>query len=100
MALQKRHIEHIKIWQASGLTQAVYCQQHGLNAKTFSRWFKTYQLSNQPTKPLLIPVEIKSAADTLPATEPIWLRLSKGYALELPGNISPRWLAELLQCLG
>ena len=100
MALQKRHIEHIKIWQASGLSQVVYCQQQGLNAKTFSRWFKTYQLSNQSTKPLLIPVEIKPAADTLPATELIWLRLSKGYSLELPGNISPRWLAELLQCLG
>ena len=100
MALQKRHIEHIKIWQASGLTQAAYCQQQGLNAKTFSRWFKTYQLTNLPTKPLLIPVEIITTADTLPATEPIWLRLSKGYALELPGNISARWLAELLQCLG
>ena len=100
MVLQERHIEHIKIWQASGLTQAVYCQQQGLNAKTFSRWFTTYQLSNQPTKPSLIPLEIKPAAATLPATEPMWLRLSKGYALELPGNISPRWLAELLQCLG
>ena len=100
MPLQKRHIEHIQIWQASGLTQAVYCQQQGLNAKTFSRWFKTYQLSNQSTKPLLIPVEIKPAADTLPATEPIRLRLSKGYSLELPSNISPRWLAKLLQCLG
>ncbi|MFZ2313181.1 MAG: IS66 family insertion sequence element accessory protein TnpB [Methylobacter sp.] len=100
MALQKRHIEHIKIWQASGLTQAVYCQQHGLNAKTFSRWFKTYQLSNQPTKPLLIPVEIKPVAATSSTTEPIWLRLANGQALELPGNISPRWLAELLQCLG
>ena len=52
MALQKRHIKHIKIWQASGLTQAVYCQQQVLNAKTFSRRFKTYQLSNQSTKPL------------------------------------------------
>jgi hypothetical protein len=100
MALQRRHIEHIQIWQASGLTQAVYCQQQGLNPKTFSRWRKTYQLSNQPTTPLLIPVEIKPVADTLPVTEPIWLRLSKGYVLELPGNISPRWLAELLQCLG
>ena len=100
MALQKRHIEHIKIWQASGLTQAVYCQQQGLNAKTFSRWFKTYQLSNQPAKPLLIPVEIKPAAATTHATASLWLRLSKGYSLELPGNISPRWLAELLQCLG
>jgi len=44
MALQKRLIEHIKIWQASELTQMRYCQQHGLNAKTFSRWFKTYHL--------------------------------------------------------
>ena len=100
MALHKRNIEHIKIWQASGLTQELYCQQQGLNVKTFSRCFKTYQLSDQPTKPLLIPVEIKHEADTLPATEPIWLRLSKGYSLELPSNISPRWLAELLQCLG
>lgn len=79
MALQKRHIEHIQIWQASGLTQAAYCQQQGLNAKTFSRWFKTYQLSNPSAKPLLIPVEITPAADILPTTEPIWLRLSKGY---------------------
>ena len=71
MALQKRHIEHIKIWQASGLTQAVYCQQQGLNAKTFSRWFKTYQLSNQSTKPLLIPVEIKPAAATTCSSVPL-----------------------------
>jgi hypothetical protein len=98
MTLQEHHIEHIKTWQASGLTQAVYCQQQGLNAKTFSRWFRTYQLSNQPAKPLLMPVEIKPAAT--PATESMWLRLPKGQALELPGNISPRWLAELLQCLG
>ena len=100
MILQKRHIEHIRTWQASGLTQAVYCQQQELNAKTFSRWFKTYQLSSQPTKPLLIPVEIKPAAATSSATEPMWLRLPKGHTLELPGNTSPRWLAELLQCLG
>jgi hypothetical protein len=100
MVLQKRHIEHIKIWQASGLTQGVYCQQQGLNAKTFSRWFKTYQLSNQPTKPLLIPVEIKPVAANTQAIESLWLRLPKGHALELPGNTSPRWLAELLQCLG
>jgi len=100
MALQDRHIEHIKAWQASGLTQVVYCQQQGLNAKTFSRWFKTYQLSNPPVKPLLIPVEIKPAAATTQATESLWLRLPKGRTLELSGNISPRWLAELLLCLG
>ena len=39
MTLQVRHIEHIKAWQANGFTQGVYCQQQGLNVKTFSRWF-------------------------------------------------------------
>jgi hypothetical protein len=99
MTLQERHIEHMKAWQASGLTQADYCRQQGLNVKTFSRWFRACQLSKQPAKPLLLPVEIKPAATTQ-AIESIWLRLPKGQSLELPGNISPRWLAELLQCLG
>ena len=94
MTLQERHLEHIKVWQASGLTQAVYCQEQGINAKTFSRWFRTYPLSKQPAKPLLTPVEIKPAA-TRQAPESMWLRLPKGHALELPGNISPRGLAEL-----
>ena len=100
MTLQERHIEHIKAWQASGLTQRVYCQQQGLNVKTFSRWFRAYRLSKQPATLLLIPVEIKPAAATTHATASLWLRLPKGQALELPVNISPRWLAELLQCLG
>ena len=99
MTIQERNIEHLKAWQESGLTQAVYCQQRGLNPKSFSRWFKTYPLPNQSAKPLLMPVEIKPAAANLPATESIWLRLPKGHTLELSGNISPRWLAELLQCL-
>jgi hypothetical protein len=97
MTLQERHIEHIKAWQASGLTQGVYCQQQGLNVKTFSRWFRAYRLSKSPAKPLLMPVEIKPA--NTQAIESLWLRLPKGHALELPGNTSPRWLAELLQCL-
>jgi len=100
MTLQERHIEHIKAWQASGLTQGVYCQQQGLNVKTFSRWFRAYRLLKSPAKPLLMPVEIKPAAAPTQAIESLWLRLPKGQALELPGNISPRWLAELLQCLG
>ncbi|MDD5322385.1 MAG: IS66 family insertion sequence element accessory protein TnpB [Methylococcales bacterium] len=98
MRLQERHMEHIKAWQASGLTQGVYCQQQGLNVKTFSRWFRAYRLSKPSAKPLLMPVEIKPA--TTQAIESLWRRLPKGQALELPGNISPRWLAELLQCLG
>ena len=100
MTLQERHIEHIKAWQASGLTQGVYCQQHELNVKTFSRWFRAYRLSKPPATPLLIPVEIKPATAATHAAASLWLRLPKEHSLELPHNISPRWLAELLQCLG
>ena len=95
MALQERHIEHIKAWKASGLTQGGYCQQHRLNVKTFSRWFRAYRLSKQPATPVLIPVEIKPAAVGTHAAASLWLRLPKGQALGLPGNTSPRWLAEL-----
>ena len=98
MTSQERHIEHIKAWQASGLTQGGYCQQQGLNVKTFSRWFRAYRLSMPPAKPLLMPVEIKPA--NTQALASLWLRLPTGQALELPVNISPRWLAELLQGLG
>lgn len=98
MTLQRHHIKHIKNWQAGGLTQADYCQQNGLNAKTFSRWFRTYQQSNPDTEPQLIPIKIKPDTPS-PTPEVLRLRLSSGSLLELPDTISPRWLAELLQCL-
>jgi hypothetical protein len=99
MTLQQHHIKHIKNWQAGGLTQADYCQQNGLNAKTFSRWFRAYQQSSQATEPKLIPIKIKPDS-ALPDPEILRLRLSGGQSLELPSTIPPRWLAELLQCLG
>jgi DNA-binding transcriptional regulator YiaG len=83
MTLQERHIEHIKAWQASGLTQGVYCQQHELNVKTFSRWFRAYRLSEQPATPLLIAVEIKPAVATTQAIESLWLRLPKGHSMPI-----------------
>ena len=39
MALQDDKQKHISNWQASGLSQAAYCQARGLNAKTFGNWF-------------------------------------------------------------
>jgi hypothetical protein len=98
MTLQKHHIRHIKNWQASGLTQAAYCQKHSLQPKSFSRWFRTYQTHDPSGQPALIPVTIKPAAAPLPA-EALQLHLANGQTLELPGTVSPTWLAELLQCL-
>ena len=29
---------HIEAWQTSGMSQAAYCREHGLNTKTFGNW--------------------------------------------------------------
>jgi len=31
-------LEHIRAWQASGLSRTAYCQRHGLKSRTFHRW--------------------------------------------------------------
>ena len=35
--------QQIQAWQASGLTPAVYCRQHGLNPNTFNGWRRRYR---------------------------------------------------------
>lgn len=101
MTLNEQQLKHIKAWQASGSTQTAYCQKHGLNKKTFSGWFANYAVLPKPTEPALLAIEVKPADTLQPAaSEPLRLRLPNGQLLELPCTTSPRWLAELLQCLG
>lgn len=97
MALPKHGKKHIEAWQTSGLSQAAYCRQAGLNAKNLSRWLREYQLTPESIAPRLIPVELKP---TEVSTGVLYLRLPQGPTLELPITVSPRWLGELLQCLG
>ena len=97
MTTQAQQIRHIKVWQMSGLTQAAYCREHGLNGKTFGGWLRAYrdvQKRNQRTA--LIPVTVKPTA---PASNHLKLCCSSGHTLELPADVSPQWLGELLKCL-
>ncbi len=97
MALPAHWKNHIEAWQNSGLSQAAYCRRHGLNANTFSGRLRDYRAGRTPTTPELIPVELRPMATP---SEALVLRLPRGHHLELPATVSPRWLAELLQCLG
>jgi hypothetical protein len=97
MALPKHGKKHVEAWQASGLTQAAYCRQASLNAKNLSRWIQEFHVTPESIAPRLIPVELKP---TEVSTGVLCLRLPQGHALELPATVSPRWLGELLQCLG
>ena len=82
MALSARWKNHIEEWQASGLSQADYCRQHGLNANTFSGRLSHHRSQEKPRQPELIPVQVQPVPVAQDAA------------------VSPRWLAELLQCLG
>ena len=100
MSLNDRQLKHIKSWQASGVSQTIYCQKNGLNKKTFSGWFSNYQALSKSTIPSLIAIDVTpSITIPLKTSEPLRLRLVNGLLLELPSTSSPRWLAELLQCL-
>ncbi len=34
----KQKQEHVANWRQSGLTQSIYCQQHGINPNSFKNW--------------------------------------------------------------
>jgi len=93
MALSDFWINHIKTWQSSGLTQAAYCRQHGLNPTYFSGRLSIYKKQGVPA-PSLIPVQVRPQA-----TGSLILQHTKGHRLELPTTQSAQWVAELLSCL-
>jgi len=99
MALPVFWKDHIEAWQASSLTQAAYCRQHGLSTGTFSGRLREYRAAPAAVEtPGLIPIRLEPAA--VPRSAPLVLRLASGYSLELPATAESRWLAELLRCLG
>ena len=91
---------HIEAWQASGLSQAAYCRLHGLGISSFSARLSEHRASAPPppTPPALVPVKIEPAKPV--AADPLVLRTASGHRLEMPASAEPRWVAELLRCLG
>jgi hypothetical protein len=102
---------HIEAWQASGLSQAAYCRLHRLGMSSFSAKLRTHRASPPPA-PLpaasgLVPARVGladipaiAATAGAPADKPLVLLTASGHRLELPPSCEPRWLAELLRCLG
>jgi hypothetical protein len=98
MALSIHQQRHIEAWQSSSLSQAAYCREHKLNSKTFGNWLRTYraeQIDSQ-VPAAMIPVSIKPA---ISSTSALYLYGSGGHTLQLPADVSPQWLGELLKCL-
>ncbi|MDO9105292.1 MAG: IS66 family insertion sequence element accessory protein TnpB [Methylovulum sp.] len=94
MALSAHWKNHIGTWQSSGLTQAAYCRQSGLNPNAFSSRLHAFRSQDEAESPTLIPVQIQYQ---LPGA--MVLQLAQGHRLELPATVSVQWLGELLRCL-
>jgi hypothetical protein len=94
MALSTKWINHIEAWQRSGLKQAEYCRQQGLNDNTFGARLSDYRKEHQGALPALIPVQLKA-----PLPVGIVLKHASGHQVDLPSTTSAAWLAELLRCL-
>ena len=103
MKINTQWWRHVNAWRESGLSQADYFRQQGLNRKTFSVWTRRVQgdLSLHKDAPLeLFPVQLESSSLVASPQANVMLQLAHGGAqLELSAAVSPRWLAELLRCL-
>ena len=102
MKIHTQWCRHVEAWRKSGLSQADYCRQQGLNPKTFSTWTRRVrrELSLDKDAPLeIIPVQVVPSVPVTSAHACVMLRLAHGAQLELSTAAPPRWLAELLRCL-
>lgn len=91
---------HVEAWRKSGLSQAEYCRQRGVNPKTFSGWVNREAPAVEPASLELIPVRVAPAPVAAVELPGLVLRLAQGVRLEIPAAVPARWVAELLRGLG
>lgn len=101
---------HLARWKTSGLTQAAFCQAHGIKPHIFSYYKKKFR-SNAPSpakrSSQLIPVKLV-ADDVPPAPNSsltsgsgvIRLSHANGFSLEINSHTDLTFLKPLLELLG
>ncbi|SMF93717.1 hypothetical protein SAMN02949497_1952 [Methylomagnum ishizawai] len=90
---------HVEAWRKSGLSQAEYCRQRGVNPKTFSGWVKREPAAGGLAGLGLIPVRVAPAPVAAEEGPALVLRLAPGVRLDIPATVPARWVAELLRGL-
>lgn len=100
------YAQHALLWESSGLTQATYCQRHGLELGPLTQARAKLLLSRNRERrasepPRFLPVRPKSAVpEKAPGHPgPIIIRFSKGAVIELPSNLEPELFKILFKTL-
>ena len=96
---QKTEAEWASIIQAqeqSGLKASVFCREHQLDPAYFSQRKKRYLQQQSSSLPLFSPFVVAKVSHTTMATIKLhWQSVN----LELPVQISPLWLADVMRGL-
>jgi hypothetical protein len=86
--------ERVAQWQASGLSQRAYAIKQGFPIRQVGYWVQ--RLAGAQAVSALLPVRVMP---TVAAAAPINLRSENGWTLRLPGDVTARWLSELMRAL-
>lgn len=83
---------NIREWQASGLTQKSFCEQHDLQYNTFYYWYKKFRKSESSQEDRFVPVTFSQT----PATVFASVVFSSGGSVQLHQVVSAQYIKELL----
>jgi hypothetical protein len=88
---------HLRAWQASGLSQVGYCRKHGLKCKSFVYWKKRLV----PTRVAVSLVEVPRCqpAPIVSPCRPLRLILGNRYGIETERGFDEQTLDRLLRVL-
>jgi surfactin synthase thioesterase subunit len=86
---------HMEAWSQSGQTQAAYCEQHGLNVKTFSYWRRRLKTDNQAVRLVQLPGRALRQAEGTTLRVVVDDRLT----IEVADGFNPATLARTVEVL-
>ena len=87
---------HIQAWQASGMTQAAYCQNNGLNLKSFAYWKHRLKKQNSTTVQLVQVASPKTLPVHYSRSCALRMILDNHISIEIADEFSPATLARVL----
>ena len=95
---QQQWSEHIADWEASGLTQSIFCQQHNLSYATFVYWRSYFKKQGQqqqlPVAVNFLPVNIRQ-----PNRTGLTLMINGLHGIDIQQDFDPVLLADVVRAL-
>lgn len=85
-------LKHVRAWESSGVSQAVYCQRHRLSLASFGYWRQRCK-QDTDASPAVIPIVRE------PVIHVVQLRSPGGWQIALPASMELGALRALLTAL-